>query len=160
MQLLHQYSPLAATVLVVMVPLMEPIGLVDHHPGPDTLLGYPYSMASLAAIAASSVLGLAVSLTTFLVIGSTSSLTYNLCGHLKTVTILAGGCLFFGEGSSLSLAGCVRPLLATCPHWQPPACSATLLLCRRMYRLMALQLAQHRPSQFLPSAHADVPSAG
>eukprot|EP00891_Asterochloris_glomerata_P003994 jgi/Astpho2/3994/gw1.00063.219.1_t len=54
-------------------------------------------MASLAAIAASSVLGLAVSLTTFLVIGSTSSLTYNLCGHLKTVTILAGGCLFFGD---------------------------------------------------------------
>ena len=138
MQLLHQYSPLAATVLVVMVPLMEPIGLVDHHPGPDTLLGYPYSMASLAAIAASSVLGLAVSLTTFLVIGSTSSLTYNLCGHLKTVTILAGGCLFFGESQFLPLAGCLRPE-------NLPACSVEVLLCWRMHRPMAFQLAQHMP---------------
>ena len=57
-------------------------------------------------------------------------------------------CLFFGKGGSLPLAGCVRPLLATCPHWQPSSCSAKVLLCCRMYRLMALQLAQHRPSDF------------
>jgi len=31
------------------------------------------------------------------VIGATSSLTYNIVGHLKTVIILAGGCLLFGD---------------------------------------------------------------
>ena len=54
------------------------------------------------AIAVSSVLGLLVSLSTFLVIGATSSLTYNIVGHLKTVTILTGGCLIFGDSMSFS----------------------------------------------------------
>lgn len=40
----------------------------------------------------------AVSLSTFLVIGATSSLTYNIVGHLKTVIILTGGVVFFGVG--------------------------------------------------------------
>ncbi len=31
------------------------------------------------------------------VIGATSSLTYNVVGHIKTVIILTGGCLFFGD---------------------------------------------------------------
>ena len=44
----------------------------------DTLLGYPYTWGALAAIAISAVLGLLVSLSTFLVIGATSSLTYNV----------------------------------------------------------------------------------
>lgn len=45
----------------------------------------------------SALLGLLVSLSTFLVIGCTSSLTYNVVGHIKTVLILSGGCLFFGD---------------------------------------------------------------
>ena len=53
--------------------------------------------AAVAAIAVSAGLGLLVSLSTFLVIGATSSLTYNVVGHIKTVIILAGGCLFFGD---------------------------------------------------------------
>ena len=39
----------------------------------------------------SSLLGLLVNLSTFLVIRVTSSLTYNIVGHVKTVLILAGG---------------------------------------------------------------------
>ncbi len=51
----------------------------------------------MAAIVVSAALGLLVSLSTFLVIGATSSLTYNVVGHIKTVIILSGGCLFFGD---------------------------------------------------------------
>ncbi|KAF5837062.1 hypothetical protein DUNSADRAFT_4895 [Dunaliella salina] len=44
--------------------------------------------------------GILVSLSTFLVIGATSSLTYNIVGHLKTVIILTGGVVFFGDNMS------------------------------------------------------------
>jgi solute carrier family 35 protein E3 len=30
-------------------------------------------------------------------IGATSSLTFNIVGHIKTVLILAGGVIFFGD---------------------------------------------------------------
>ncbi|KAL3146994.1 hypothetical protein ABBQ38_014961 [Trebouxia sp. C0009 RCD-2024] len=102
MQLLHQYTPLAACMLAVLVPILEPIGLFDQTPDAHTLRGYTYSISSVTAIAISSVLGLLVSLSTFLVIGATSSLTYNIVGHLKTVTILTGGCLIFGDTMSVS----------------------------------------------------------
>ena len=47
-----------------------------------------------------------MSLSTFLVIGATSSLTYNVVGHIKTVIILMGGCMFFGDEMPLKkLAG-------------------------------------------------------
>lgn len=102
MQLLHQYTPIAAMMLVVLVPMLEPVGLFAGEPGRPTLLGYKYTLVSVIAIAISSVLGLLVSLSTFLVIGATSSLTYNIVGHLKTVTILTGGCLIFGDTMTVS----------------------------------------------------------
>lgn len=102
MQLLHQYTPLAAVMLAVLVPVLEPVGLFDRSPNAHTLLGYTYSLSSVIAIAISSVLGLLVSLSTFLVIGATSSLTYNIVGHLKTVSILTGGCLLFGDTMGVS----------------------------------------------------------
>lgn len=102
MQLLHQYTPLAALMLAVLVPVLEPVGLFDRNANAHTLVGYTYSLSSITAIAISSVLGLLVSLSTFLVIGATSSLTYNIVGHLKTVTILTGGCLMFGDTMSIS----------------------------------------------------------
>ena len=58
--------------------------------GPDTLLGYVYTPSAIAAIVISALLGILVSLSTFLVIGSLSSLSYNIIGHLKTVIILSG----------------------------------------------------------------------
>ena len=102
MQLLHQYTPLAAVMLAVLVPLLEPVGLFQAIPDPHTLMGYKYTLSSIMAIAISSVLGLVVSLSTFLVIGATSSLTYNIVGHLKTVTILTGGVFIFGDTMTLS----------------------------------------------------------
>lgn len=56
-----------------------------------------YTPMAVAAIITSALLGLLVSLSTFLVIGCTSSLTYNVVGHIKTVLILTGGCMFFGD---------------------------------------------------------------
>jgi len=74
------------------------LGLFAAKPG--TILGYPYSFWSVAAIFVSAVLGLMVNLSTFLVIGATSSLTYNVVGHVKTVIILTGGVVFFGDSMS------------------------------------------------------------
>jgi len=64
-------------------------------------------------ILASAGLGLVVALSTFLVIGATSALTFNVLGHLKTAAIVVGGCLLFGDampwkkaaGLALALAG-------------------------------------------------------
>jgi solute carrier family 35 protein E3 len=127
MQLLHQYTPQATLMMGALVPLMEPVGwrhLVGGGGGADggafegggalsshgdgTLLGYHYTPQAVAAILFSAGLGLLVSLSTFLVIGATSSLTYNVVGHLKTVIILTGGCLLFGDqmpGSKLAGLG-------------------------------------------------------
>jgi solute carrier family 35, member E3 len=120
MQLLHQYTPQATAAMALLIPLVEPVGWAhlagrSPHPGmaplpgvigDGTLLGYPFTPQAVAAIVFSAVLGLLVSLSTFLVIGATSSLTYNVVGHLKTVIILTGGCLLFGDQMPLSkLAG-------------------------------------------------------
>ena len=108
MQLLHQYTPLAAGMLAILVPILEPVGIFEHDPNSPSLIGYKYTLSSITAIAISSLLGLLVSLSTFLVIGERSSLTYNIVGHLKTVTILTGGVVIFGDSMPLSkIAGVV-----------------------------------------------------
>ncbi len=93
-QLLHAYTPYAIALLGILVPIFEDVGWRDRRP--DTLLGFPYSVESVCAIMLSAVLGIFVSLTTFLVIGTTSSLTYNIVSNLKTVIILTGGVFLFG----------------------------------------------------------------
>ena len=57
------------------------------------------------AIFLSCVLGVLVSLTTFLTIGATSSLSYNVIGHLKTVFNLLSGYLIFGDQFSIVQLG-------------------------------------------------------
>lgn len=95
LQLLHQYIPIAAALLGITTLVGEPIGWRDRTK--DTLMGYPYDFISVFTIFISSILGLLVNLSTFLVIGATSSLTYNVVGHVKTIIILAGGVIFFGD---------------------------------------------------------------
>ncbi|KAL4522613.1 hypothetical protein Ndes2526B_g01039 [Nannochloris sp. 'desiccata'] len=103
MQLLHQYVPLAAALLGFLALILEPMGWFNATE--DTIIGYPYSLPSLSAIFVSAALGLLVNLSTFLVIGATSSLTYNVVGHIKTVIILTGGVIFFGDSMPLKKLG-------------------------------------------------------
>ena len=103
MQLLHQYVPLASCLLGSLVLFLEPMGWSGGDK--DTVLGYPYRISSILAILVSAALGLLVNLSTFLVIGATSSLTYNVVGHIKTVIILTGGVIFFGDSMSMKKFG-------------------------------------------------------
>lgn len=84
-----------------MIPICEPLGLYGNSAGEDTLLSYRFTAANVTAILTSAFLGLLVNLSTFLVIGATSALSYNVVGHFKTVLILTGGCLLFGDDMSL-----------------------------------------------------------
>jgi solute carrier family 35 protein E3 len=103
LQLLHQVAPLSVVLLAVMIPLLEPVGFTN--PGPDTVLGYTLTPGAAFWIIVSSMLGLVVTLSTFLFIGATSSLTYNVVGHMKTVLIVTGGVLLFGDSMSLKKFG-------------------------------------------------------
>lgn len=112
-QLLHQAAPSAVVLLSVLIPIMEPVGF--SNPVEGTLLGYQLSPASATAILISSVLGLIVTLSAFLIIGATSALTYNIVGHTKTVLIVGGGILLFGDvisttkmvGLTIAMAGII-----------------------------------------------------
>ena len=80
MQLMHQFQPYASSLLALLVAGVEPVGLpgTPRVLGQGTILGYAYTPLSVAAILTSAVLGLLVSLSTFLVIGATSSVTFNV----------------------------------------------------------------------------------
>jgi solute carrier family 35 protein E3 len=95
MQLLQQVSPMSVGLLAFLIPILEPVGWRDPRPG--TILGYTFTTKAVSWILISSALGLVVTLSTFLFIGATSSLTYNVVGHLKTLLIVAAGVLMFGE---------------------------------------------------------------
>ena len=90
MQLMDNYCPYAAGLLCFLVPVFEPLGidtpLVKQHT--VTLFSFPYTPIIVGAIALTAVLGLLVSLSTFLVIGATSSLTYNVVSRLTTQATL------------------------------------------------------------------------
>ncbi len=82
------------------------------------------TLAAAAAIAGSAALGLLVSLSMFLMIGATSGVTFNVVGHVKTVLILAGGVMLFGD--------------RMCATARPRRCSLSL----RQGPLSALQARQ------------------
>jgi solute carrier family 35 protein E3 len=103
MQLLQQVSPMSVALLAVLIPVMEPVGWGSPQPG--TILGYVFSTRSVVWILISSALGLVVTLSTFLFIGATDSLTYNVVGHLKTILIVAAGVFQFNESIGLK-KGC------------------------------------------------------
>ena len=88
------------------------------------------------------VLGLLVSWSTFLMIGATSGLTFNVVGNLKLIIVLAGGVAFFGDvmppkklaGVCLALAGIGwYSFQVRCPAWALAAhlgLASTSWLCR------------------------------
>lgn len=78
LQLLHAYTPQATVMLGVLAPLLEPLGLLGPQSG--TVLGYHFSAGATAAIVLSALLGLLVTLSTFLVIGATRCVY--MCVHV------------------------------------------------------------------------------
>ena len=107
----------ATLMLTLLVPMAEPMGWRAPHAA-DTLLGYSYTWPAGAAIAISALLGLLVSLSTFLVIGATSSLTYNVVG---------GNCV--GGTSVHRVGGRQSGRVSGCHHHLGPTWAADIL-CR------------------------------
>ncbi|MCL7050531.1 hypothetical protein MKW94_026892 [Papaver nudicaule] len=84
-QLLYQSAPFQAGILFVFGPL------VDKCLTKQNVLAYKYSPFVLAFIILSCVISVSVNFSTFLVIGKTSPVTYQVLGHLKTCLVLGFG---------------------------------------------------------------------
>ncbi|KAG4189006.1 hypothetical protein ERO13_A08G199000v2 [Gossypium hirsutum] len=84
-QLLYQSAPFQAAILFVSGPL------VDQFLTNQNVFAYKYSPIVLAFIVLSCIISVSVNFSTFLVIGKTSPVTYQVLGHLKTCLVLAFG---------------------------------------------------------------------
>ena len=92
LQLLHYQAPQAAAVVIIMTPFLD--NMTD-------LAVYEYTPGAVAAIAFACFLAFCVNLSTFLVIGHTNPVTYQVLGHFKLVIILISGVVLFGEDSNV-----------------------------------------------------------
>ncbi|MBA0737355.1 hypothetical protein Gogos_010825 [Gossypium gossypioides] len=84
-QLLYQSAPFQAAILFVSGPF------VDQFLTKQNVFAYKYSPIVLAFIILSCIISVSVNFSTFLVIGKTSPVTYQVLGHLKTCLVLAFG---------------------------------------------------------------------
>ncbi|KAK8491736.1 hypothetical protein V6N13_138520 [Hibiscus sabdariffa] len=84
-QLLYQSAPFQAAILFVSGPL------VDQLLTKQNVFAHKYSPIVLAFIILSCIISVSVNFSTFLVIGKTSPVTYQVLGHLKTCLVLAFG---------------------------------------------------------------------
>ncbi|XP_010542588.1 PREDICTED: uncharacterized membrane protein At1g06890 [Tarenaya hassleriana] len=84
-QLLYQSAPFQAAVLFVSGPV------VDKFLTRLNVFSFHYSPVVLGFIILSCMIAVAVNFSTFLVIGKTSPVTYQVLGHLKTCLVLAFG---------------------------------------------------------------------
>ncbi|XP_074285005.1 UDP-xylose transporter 1 [Silene latifolia] len=84
-QLLYQSAPFQAAVLFVFGPLVDKF--LTH----QNVFAYTYSPLVLGFIILSCLIAVSVNFSTFLVIGKTSPVTYQVLGHLKTCLVLGFG---------------------------------------------------------------------
>ncbi|KAF9675201.1 hypothetical protein SADUNF_Sadunf09G0007500 [Salix dunnii] len=84
-QLLYQSAPFQAAILFVSGPF------VDHFLTKKNVFAYKYSSIVSAFIILSCIISVSVNFSTFMVIGKTSPVTYQVLGHLKTCLVLAFG---------------------------------------------------------------------
>ncbi|KAL3530559.1 hypothetical protein ACH5RR_009881 [Cinchona calisaya] len=84
-QLLYQSAPFQASILFVSGPL------VDQCLTKQNVFAHKYSPIISAFILLSCLIAVSVNFSTFLVIGKTSPVTYQVLGHLKTCLVLAFG---------------------------------------------------------------------
>ncbi|XP_032683337.1 solute carrier family 35 member E3-like [Odontomachus brunneus] len=106
MQLLFYQAPLSAVMLLIVVPVLEPVGQTFAH---------NWSLLDIIMVVLSGVVAFFVNLTSYWIIGKTSPLTYNMVGHSKFCLLLLGGALLFREtlainqliGITLTLVGII-----------------------------------------------------
>ncbi|KAG1338139.1 UDP-xylose transporter 3 [Cocos nucifera] len=84
-QLLYQSSPYQALTLFIIGPFLD--GLLTN----QNVFAFNYTPLVLVFIVLSCLISVSVNFSTFLVIGKTSPVTYQVLGHLKTCLILAFG---------------------------------------------------------------------
>ncbi|GER27374.1 nucleotide/sugar transporter family protein [Striga asiatica] len=84
-QLLYQSAPFQAAILFVLGPFL------DRFLTKQDVFAYKYSPIVLGFILLSCLIAVFVNFSTFLVIGKTSPVTYQVLGHLKTCLVLAFG---------------------------------------------------------------------
>ncbi|KAK3023118.1 hypothetical protein RJ639_042707 [Escallonia herrerae] len=84
-QLLYQSAPFQAAILFVSGPL------VDQYLTRQNVFAYKYSPIVSGFIILSCLIAVSVNFSTFLVIGKTSPVTYQVLGHLKTCLVLGFG---------------------------------------------------------------------
>ncbi|XP_002127564.2 solute carrier family 35 member E3 [Ciona intestinalis] len=89
MQLLYYQAPLSSLMLLVVIPIFEPVisegGVFSGSWGFD----------AIRLVLASGVIAFMINLTIFWIIGNTSPVTYNMFGHFKfSITLLGGYFLF------------------------------------------------------------------
>ncbi|KAJ4979846.1 hypothetical protein NE237_010626 [Protea cynaroides] len=84
-QLLYQSAPFQAAILFVSGPL------VDQSLTNQNVFAYHYTPLVLTFIILSCLIAVSVNFSTFLVIGKTSPVTYQVLGHLKTCLVLTFG---------------------------------------------------------------------
>ncbi|CAM8969593.1 unnamed protein product [Rhodiola kirilowii] len=84
-QLLYQSCPYQATTLLITGPFLDKC-LTGHN-----VFAFNYTQQVLAFIILSCLISVSVNFSTFLVIGKTSPVTYQVLGHLKTCLVLAFG---------------------------------------------------------------------
>ncbi|XWS53290.1 hypothetical protein CRYUN_Cryun11dG0144300 [Craigia yunnanensis] len=84
-QLLYQSAPFQAAILFVSGPL------VDQFLTKQNVFAFKYSPIVLAFIILSCIISVSVNFSTFMVIGKTSPVTYQVLGHLKTCLVLGFG---------------------------------------------------------------------
>lgn len=94
MQLLSYQAPLSAAILLPLVPLL------DNY---KAIWAYRPSIGAVGAIGFSSLLALTVNVSTFMIIGRMSALTYNVAGQAKMCLILICGYVLFDSKKGLSL---------------------------------------------------------
>eukprot|EP00252_Welwitschia_mirabilis_P020310 TRINITY_DN4948_c0_g1_i3.p1 TRINITY_DN4948_c0_g1~~TRINITY_DN4948_c0_g1_i3.p1 ORF type:complete len:353 (-),score=40.19 TRINITY_DN4948_c0_g1_i3:219-1277(-) len=84
-QLLYQSCPYQATTLLIIGPFLD--GLLTN----ENVFAFKYTSHVLLFIILSCLISVSVNFSTFLVIGKTSPVTYQVLGHLKTCLVLAFG---------------------------------------------------------------------
>ncbi|XP_038705750.1 UDP-xylose transporter 3-like isoform X2 [Tripterygium wilfordii] len=84
-QLLYQSSPYQAITLLIVGPFLD--GLLTS----KNVFAFNYTPQVLFFIVLSCLISVSVNFSTFLVIGKTSPVTYQVLGHLKTCLVLAFG---------------------------------------------------------------------